>query len=82
MSNCNTYTGAAPLDTALGACNIPVNVTLSSNLTIPSGITWTINSGALLTINNGVTLTLNDDLIVKSGGGVLIISGATLKINN
>ena len=50
------------------------SVTLTGNVTIPSGKTLTITPGATVTFNSGVKLIVN-------GGGTLIANGATFQGN-
>ena len=81
--NCGTYTGNPPSGNMLLSCIISKNITLTSDVTILSGVSMMIDSGAVLTINPGVTLTITSgNLIIKSGSGVLIPSGGTLQINS
>ena len=50
------------------------SITITGNVTIPSGIALTISSGATVTFNSGVKLIVN-------GGGTLIANGATFRGN-
>jgi len=80
--NCGTYTGNLPSGNMLLSCIISKNITLTSDVTILSGVSMVIDSGAILTINPGVTLTITSgNFIVKNGSEVFIKSGGTLQVN-
>jgi len=83
--NCGTYTGTPIFSgNSLIPCIISVNITLTFDVTIPSGTSMTIFPVAVLTINPGITLDIdkNDGLIVQSGSGLLIKSGGKVMLTD
>ncbi len=80
-TNCVVFKNDSGVDFN-GNPTITGNVTLSKNLTIPSGHTLTVADGATLTVAKGTTLTVSEgaQLTVKENG-TLIVEG-TLTNNN
>ena len=81
--NCGTYTGSPPSGNILLSCIISENITITSDATIPSGVSLMVDSDAVLTINPGITLSIlsGQNITIKDGSGVLINSGGILQVS-